>query len=408
VELTLSGLRQRSYARPLAFGAWALIVVLAISLAVWVEGALNLRPGPNEFNVPAWEARNFVNKWLYGAGELFRSDRSADQENAELTQFFAAIQSVESLERDPSRDARSRLADATAERNELENKAEATIEARITEIADREGLTRGLGPLPDMVWPPVDLEFTTPPRTLAVSPRDRIELKDTTLLREGLDMESLIAIERRREARDDVSALAFPTSGVGAYPTLVTYADSYSRAVEIAAHEWIHNYLAFRPLGQRYYDSNDLRTMNETVADLVGREIAAAVVAEWPLSGASATEVPGTNEAGSGLDLRAELVKLRGEVDALLAEGKIEEAEALMEERRQFLASNGHYIRRINQAYFAFANLYAGESGSPAAVSPIGPKIDELRRQSASLAAFLSVAGNLTSVEDLDAALAQQ
>jgi hypothetical protein len=106
------------------------------------------------------------------------------------------------------------------------------------------------------------------------------------------------------------------------------------------------------------------------------------------------------------VDLRAELVKLRGEVDALLADGKIEEAEALMEERRRFLAANGHYIRRLNQAYFAFINLYAGEAGSPGATNPIGPKVDHLRRLSPSLAAFLDVAGDLTSVADLDQALA--
>jgi hypothetical protein len=38
-------------------------------------------------------------------------------------------------------------------------------------------------------------------------------------------------------------------------------------------------------------------------------------------------------------------------------------------------------------------------------VNPIGPKLDELRRRSASLAAFLSVAGDLTSVAELDRAL---
>ena len=65
----------------------------------------------------------------------------------------------------------------------------------------------------------------------------------------------------------------------------------------------------------------------------------------------------------------------------MLAEGKIDEAETLMETRRQELAAQGFYLRRLNQAYFAFNNLYAGESGSPAATNPIGPKIDELRKR---------------------------
>ena len=45
------------------------------------------------------------------------------------------------------------------------------------------------------------------------------------------------------------------------------------------------------------------------------------------------------------------------------------------------MLARGFHIRRINQAYFAFNNLYAGEPGSPAATNPIGPKVDELRKK---------------------------
>ncbi len=101
------------------------------------------------------------------------------------------------------------------------------------------------------------------------------------------------------------------------------------------------------------------------------------------------------------------LRQLRGDVDKLLAAGKIDEAEALMEQRRQELASKGYYIRKINQAYFAFLNLYAGEAGSPAAVNPIGPKIDDLRKRSTSLRQFVAIVGGLSSARELDAALAR-
>jgi len=73
-----------------------------------------------------------------------------------------------------------------------------------------------------------------------------------------------------------------------------------------------------------------------------------------------------------------------------------------MEAKRRELVDAGYTIRKLNQAYFAFTNLYAGESGSPAAVNPIGPKVDLLRRQSASLGEFLERVGGVTSVEDLD------
>ena len=46
--------------------------------------------------------------------------------------------------------------------------------------------------------------------------------------------------------------------------------------VGTAAHEWVHHYLAFYPLGASYFRSQDLRTLNETVADVVGDEVAVA------------------------------------------------------------------------------------------------------------------------------------
>ena len=78
-----------------------------------------------------------------------------------------------------------------------------------------------------------------------------------------------------------------------------------------------------------------------------------------------------------------------------------------MEEKRRELADAGFFIRKLNQAYFAFTNLYAGESGSPAAVNPIGPKVDQLRRQSDSLSQFLDRVGGVTSVAALDRLLGE-
>ncbi len=390
------------------FVAYALVVAAAIAASTAIVNVSGIQPRPNEYNLTAWEARTFANKWLYGLGRLFRGARGTGQQDRDLSAFFGAIDQVDALERQSGPDAEKQLALATSQRDALENKAEASIEGRITEIAKEKGLARDFG-LIHMVWPPVDLEFTNPPRSLVTSPRDRIQLTGTTLLPAGLDLSKVEQIEDAKQAKDNVSALAVPLGGVGAYPTIIAYDSDYRDLLQLAAHEWTHNYLAFRPLGLHYYKNNDLRTINETVADLVGKEIADGVVAKWPLppkpppQADSAAQAP----AAPTIDVRAELVKLRGEVDALLAQGKIDDAEKLMDDRRDYLAANGYYIRKINQAYFAFNNLYAGAAGSPGAVNPIGPKVDELRRRSGSLAAFLKVIGEVTSVNNLDNALAR-
>jgi hypothetical protein len=365
--------------------------------------------------------RNFPSKWLFAFGELFRDDRSLEQENADLERFFSLTHEIETLERQAS-DAHQRgvaeddgqaasLAAKRRERDRLENAVEATIEGRLTKVLKASGITRSLGPLGDIVWPPLDFEFTRSPYTLVVSPRERIELKSSDLLRTDLSLADLERIEAEVASRDNVSTLAFPTGGIGAYPTIIDYPGSYREALAVVAHEWMHNYLFFRPLGFNYYRSNQLRTMNETVADLVGNELAGLVLQRWPLEQTPVDVRPGPRERRAGasqvprFDLGAALRSLRGEVDALLAEGRIEEAEALMEQRRQEIASQGVYIRKINQAYFAFTNLYAGAVGSPGATNPIGPKIDELRRRSESLARFVWVAGGLSSIGALDRAL---
>jgi hypothetical protein len=124
------------------------------------------------------------------------------------------------------------------------------------------------------------------------------------------------------------------------------------------------------------------------------------------VSAPAATPTPSSDNAPA-FDIGAALRALRMDVDALLAQGRVEEAEALMEQRRQEFAAQGYYFRKLNQAYFAFTNLYAGEAGEPSAINPIGPKVDELRRRSASLDDFIARISGVTSVEDLDRLLEQ-
>jgi hypothetical protein len=96
----------------------------------------------------------------------------------------------------------------------------------------------------------------------------------------------------------------------------------------------------------------------------------------------------------------------RVQVDALLAEGKIKEAETYMDQRRQVFWNNGYPIRKLNQAYFAFYGAYADVPGGAAGEDPVGPAVRALRAQSSSLAAFLKRIAQMSSFQQLQNALA--
>jgi len=405
-----------------AYVAAVATLLASVLGAVQVEASFDLKPAPDDYNLPAWELRHFGNRWLFDIGSLFRDDLSVEDENVLVRRFFELTDKIDDLERALSDTTQrgqgpdeARVADLLnmhTERDRIENTVESVIEGRVSAVLASEGIERDLL-LSTRVWPPVDFEFTQSPRNLVISPRDHIELKDTSLLRENLDLDEVERIEDETEQEQGVSALSFATGGIGAYPTLVQYTDNYRSLLELVAHEWTHNYLVFSPLGFNYYGGSQLRAMNETVADLVGHEVAAAVIARWPLDNpqpqpalppvAAATPAPATQR--TQINVIDELRKLRTEVDVLLADGKIDEAETLMEQRRQYLADNGYYMRKINQAYFAFTNLYAGGAGNPTATNPIGPKIDQLRARAGSLERFIQLVQGVTSVEGLDLAL---
>jgi hypothetical protein len=92
-------------------------------------------------------------------------------------------------------------------------------------------------------------------------------------------------------------------------------------------------------------------------------------------------------------------------VDALLAEDRIEEAEAYMVGRQQFFLRNGYLLRKLNQAYFAFYGAYADVPGGAAGEDPVGPAVRALREQSKSLADFVNRIAWMNSFADLQEAI---
>lgn len=290
----------------------------------------------------------------------------------------------------------------------LEDGVERLLESQIHEVLADEGITL----VGNLVIPPVQFEFETPPWLLVLSRRDRIETLERLSLRPNFSLAEIEDIERRADALG-VSALIVPTGGMASYPPIVTEESDLVSTLGAAVHEWVHNFLFFFPLGQHYDDSQDLITMNETVASLVEEEISGKVLeryypelhSEWLSVQEAATTSEAEQERPEGFDFNFHMRETRLRVDDLLAEEKIVEAERYMEERRRGLEEHGIYIRKINQAYFSFYGSYATE---PSAVSPIGEQLRELRRRSGSLAQFLRTVAQMTSHEDLLATLGEQ
>jgi hypothetical protein len=91
-------------------------------------------------------------------------------------------------------------------------------------------------------------------------------------------------------------------------------------------------------------------------------------------------------------------------LDGLLREGKIDEAEAYLRDRRLAFVAAGFKIRKLNQAYFAF---YGSYGDAAAGVSPIPRQLGWLRAASGSPGEFLKRVGQLTSAEDLARAVGE-
>ncbi len=286
--------------------------------------------------------------------------------------------------------------------------AEAILQEQVSEVLAEIGLTIVGQPVPN-VW----YHSTPLPMALIVSPRERIEQIANISVNTDLTVDQQVELENNVEDRLATSTLVVNIGGVGVYPTMVMRTTDLNWMLSTIAHEWIHNYLTLRPLGFLYDETPELRTMNETTASIAGDEIGALVLERFyperqtasslTLSLVSApTDHPDPRDLPRPpFDFRVQMHETRINVDAMLAEGKIEEAEAYMEERRLIFLQNGYLLRKINQAYFAFYGAYADTPGGAAGEDPVGPAVRKLREQSESLASFVKKISWMWSFEQL-------
>jgi hypothetical protein len=351
---------------------------------------------PHKYSLLRWEASNFMDKWVNKFHNVlpWNSEPSREALIFQAREFFDLIAEIRELEQGTPNEQSAGPLDALRQRrDDMQTDVEETIESEISSILVQEGFSSRIG----VIFPPVDTVFSDSPGALIISLRDRIAQTSSTLMKPGLSGELRGELEEIIYQEEGVSALIVSTGGVATYPSVISISGNLRDALEITAHEWLHHWFFFQPLGQHFWDNADMTTLNETAASIGGELIGDR--AFTAMTGEVVThERSSEPKDPEKFDFEAEMRVTRLTAEEMLADGKIDEAETYMEERRQFLDDNGIYIRKINQAFFAFYGSYATGSAS---VSPIGDQLDELHDGTESLEEFLKTVGEFDRVEDL-------
>jgi hypothetical protein len=311
-------------------------------------------------------------------------------------------------------DAASTTSALRAERDSLRDDltqrqsiAEAILEGQVAIILVEEGFG-----MMGQLWPPMAMRFTGMPNLLVTSPRDEIRMENSIVI-DPIPVDEMAVLEDSLIEDYELSALVVPLGGIALYPAMINESSNLAFIIETYAHEWLHHYLYLHPLGWSYFTGDafagEARIVNETTADLFGKEVAALVIERY-YPELPVPELPTYDEIVTAIepdpnafDFAGEMNETRVTVDNLLAEGLVNEAEAYMEERRIFFYENGFAIRRLNQAFFAFYGGYQAGGGMAGAggADPIGPAVIAIRRQSASIYDFVLSLQDVTSREEL-------
>lgn len=384
------------------------VTILAVGLVVMSVGRgdaisdIQLVTGAHQQDIVRWEVTHFMDKWLHRATTVF-SRPSHEQRLTDVAQFFSLgdqlnqaksnLTQALATQSQPSESATAdqQLIDSlNKERASLQPTVEETLEGAISQAAADEGVIDELGPLR---WPPVDFTFEPGALVLVRSPKDRIERLSDLLLNPDISTLDQIAIENKVEADEPgISALIVRIGGVATYPSQVSPNGSLLDTLNLASHEWLHQWLIFKPLGRKWFAGGELQSINETVANIFGEENGDK--AYEILTGQHVNRPPWTPPTlqpkqpipPGVFDYTTEMRKTRSHLEDLLNAGKVDEASAYLEQRREEFVAHGYDIRKLNTAWFAFYGTYAD---SAASISPIEGQLRAIRADSGSLSAFL-------------------
>ncbi len=411
-------LSRRIIAKSLGWAAIALVSLLMLFLRgdVFTLSPAQKVSSEYAFDLIGWHFTNSLSKWTHRLVMFVPGQTVSDADRLALVYEYFRLGRVEDDLKNRIDAAASREAASEPEVSRLQSEVERAHRLRLSIRNDVEEAleseissairAEGMGLLGEVVFPPVDIRLVETPKALITSPRDRIERQEGVLLDSDISVESREEVEAYLLESEDLSALVIDIGGVATYPASVYHGADLNGTLSIMAHEWLHHYLFLHPLGRNMFNSPEMLVLNETVADLGGRELGElarqGIESRMPVTVPAAFGVtPDILDAApmpaGDFDFRREMRQTRLTADALLSRGEIEIAEAYMETRRKMFVANGHPIRKLNQAYFAFNGTYAE---SPASVNPIGGQVRRLRELSPNFGAFMSLVSGAASYSE--------
>ena len=385
------------------------IGLFVLSLTVMHGNALELSPisratAASSFALVEWVVRNLAAKALSGLFDFLpgQGNTKKEQESA-LNRYFVLGNQVRRIEGNIALSLAGgsvggkdnlevvvlerQLSDLRQQRDYLSNIVEQKLEKTVATVLRHNGLDRNWGPLKPL-FPPVSFRLDRLPKLIVVSPRDRIATLEVHLLKPDLSIADRDSLEVAVGPDQNRSALVIGLGGLATFPSLVSDSQSLRFSLQTIIHEWLHQYFFFHALGQSYYDSANMTTLNETAADIGGKELGdlafVALGGQIPTTITTWPDQPRVD--GDRFEFNKAMRETRMMTEELLGAGLITQAEAYMEERRQIFVDNRYPIRVLNQAYFAFHGTYAENAAS---ISPIASELRRVREDSSDVGQFL-------------------
>jgi len=408
---------------PRRFGRLRKAVLLAVALILLVPPSGDFHVTPVEriasehiFSLLEWEAANFPKKWIRAVGYLVPGAKpSRDERLAIVDEYLEVVRRADKERRRVEGAAQlggvggstaaaksaaasdEYLRELLAEKRRLQPEAEEALEAEISAVLADFGFQSRVG----LIWPPLDFRFTQPPTLLVISPRNEIRMVGGVFLDPEIEPFDRDAVEKRVVEELDYSAYVDDLAGLATFPNMVNDLYTARTIARTAAHEWLHAYWFFHPFGRNYFASDEMTTLNETAATLAGNELGDIAFARM---GGDLSENARryAAESQANPDFTAFMRETRLEAERLLSDGMVDAAEDYMRKRQWELRLRGYYIRKLNQAYFAFRGRYGD---SPASVSPVGERMRELRSYAADVGEFINMVSAVSTPAEFNALL---